>query len=147
MKTITGKYLTIFILLIASISMSFSAFAKNENNNLDHAALAVHHENVAKEMQAKAEQHKNTLKNKPRSSYFGRNAHRITKRITYRINKHEKAAEENLAKANYHTTIAAQRAGFEAIAQREGFESVAQPGQANDQINKAKKNINGNKSL
>ena len=72
MKTVTEKYLTIFILLIASVSMSFSAFAKNESNNLDHAALAVQHENVARAMQAKVEQQKYIFKRKPRSSYFGK---------------------------------------------------------------------------
>lgn len=138
MKTFTGKYLPIFILLFASVSISSSALAKNESNNLDHVALAVQYENVAREMQAKVEQQKDIFKNKPRTSYLGRNGQRIKKRVTSRIRKYEKAAVENLAKAEYHIKIAAQQAGVD---------SVAKPGQINEQMNKAKKRLDAEKSL
>jgi hypothetical protein len=138
MKTMTGKYLPIFFLLIASVSISSFAFAQNERNNHDHLALAAQYENVAKEMQAKVEQQKEIFNNKPRSSYLGRNGQRIVKRVTSRIRKYEEAAKENYAKAEYHIQIAAQQSGAE---------SVAKPGQANEQINKAKKRLNTESSL
>lgn len=131
-------YFTIFILTVASVLMNSSAFAENENNNLDHAALAVQYENEAREMQAKIDQQKDIFKNKPRTSYLGRNGQRIKKRVTARIQKYEKAAVENLAKADYHTKIAARQ---------EGLESVAKPGQADGQVNKARKNLYEENSL
>lgn len=138
MKTITGKYITILSILFAGALMSSSAIAYNENNNFDHAALAVQYENEAREMQTKVEQQQDILKNKPRTSYLGRNGHRIKKRVMARIQKYEKAAEENFAKADYHTKIAAREAGLD---------SVAKPGQADGQINKAKKNLIEENSL
>lgn len=139
MKTMTGKYLSIFFLLIASVSISSFAFAQNERNNRDHLALAAQYKNAAIEMQAKVEQQKEIFNNKPRSSYLGRNGQRIVKRVTSRIQKYEEAAKENFAKADYHTKIAAQQSGVE---------SVAKPGQtSNEQFNKAKKRINTESAL
>lgn len=132
MKTFTGNYFAIISFLIASVFVSSSAVAYNDSNNLDHAALAVKHENMAKEMQTKIAEQQDILKNKPRTSHLGRNGHRIKKRVMSRIQKYEKAAEENFAKADYHTKIAARESGLE---------SVAKPGQADGQINKAKKNL------
>lgn len=138
MKNITEKYFTIIIFLFASALMSSSAFAYKESGNLDHSALAVKYKNMAKEMEAKVEEQKDILKHKPRTSHLGRNGHRIKKRVMSRIQKYEKAAEENFAKADYHTKIAAREAGFE---------PVAKPGQADGQINKARKSLIEEKSL
>ena len=129
MKTITEKYLPILILLIASVTMSSFAFAKNESNNLDHASLAVQYENLAREMKAKVEHQKDIIKNKPRSSYFGRNGQHIKKRVMSRIRKYEKAAIENLAKANFHTR------------------NTAESGKTYEQTNKVKEKLNREQSL
>lgn len=138
MKAFTGNYFAIISFLIASVLMSSSAVAYNDSDNLDHVALAAKHENMAKEMQTKISEQQDILKNKPRTSHLGRNGHRIKKRVMSRIQKYEKAAEENYAKADYHTKIAAREAGLE---------SVAKPGQADGQMNKARKNLIKENSL
>lgn len=138
MKTISSKYFFIFIFTAACVLMSSFAFAKKEGGNLDHEALAVQYENLAKEMQAKVEQQKDIFKHKPRTSYLGRNGPRIKKRITARIRKYEKAASENLAKAEYHLLIAASQ---------EDRGLVSKPGRTDEQIDKAKKKFDSNQSL
>ncbi|MBX3630977.1 MAG: hypothetical protein KF908_13950 [Nitrosomonas sp.] len=109
MKTNIGKYLTtlsILALLISGISMN--AFAAQNDQEVDeHEALARQYENLAKDMQAKAQEQEEALKHKPRSSFFGRNGQHIKSHVAYKIHGYEKAAQENLAKAAYHKTMAA----------------------------------------
>ena len=109
--------------------MSSIAFAKSESNDLDHSFLAAQYENLAKEMQAKAEQQKDIFKNKPRSSYFGKNGQSIQKRVKFRIHKYEEAATEYFAKAEYHTIAAAES------------------GKAYEQINQVKEKLNAERTL
>lgn len=141
MKTTARKICAVYpilVLLIAGVSMNSFASSQNNTGNLDHKTLAAQHESLAKEMQAKVNEQKNILKNKPRSSHFGRNGQRIKSRVASRIHKYEQAATTHLAKADYHLAVAAKQTDQH---------TAAKPGQANEQINKAKKKLSTDKSI
>ena len=106
-----------------------TAFSSAQSSDYTHAALAKRYENLAAEMQTKAREQKEILKNKPRTSYFGRNGQHIKKRVAQRIRSYEKAAEINLAKAAAHREIAQEQ---------EKQELFSKPGITNEQIDKAK---------
>ncbi len=140
MKTNIGKYLTalsISTLLIGGVSMNAFA-AQNNQEAYDHEVLARQYENLAKDMQAKVQEQVEAIKHKPRSSFLGRNGQNIKSHVAYKIQNYEKAAQENLAKAAYHKTMAANL-----IDQK----SIAESGHADGQIiNKARiteSNYNG----
>ena len=116
LKTIAVKYFAvfaIFILISACAQINPQTSAGNGIGNLNHAALTEHHENLARSMQAKAEEQKRIINNRSRFSKFGRNARNAKNRILWRIDNYEKAAEMNYAKAAYHKKIAQQQAGRE----------------------------------
>ncbi|HNP26227.1 MAG TPA: hypothetical protein PKM20_05780 [Nitrosomonas sp.] len=149
MKTETGKYFLIFsiiILLAACAPMTkftsvqddeIQFVTQNNKKELNHAVLAEHHKKLAREMRTKVQEQKEILKNKPRTSYLGRNGQRIKKRVARRIHSYEKAVEFNLAKAAHHKKIAQEQAN------RELF---TKPGNAHEQIDKAKFRLNNSSS-
>ncbi|WP_143057358.1 hypothetical protein [Nitrosomonas sp. Nm51] len=89
--------------------MSPHASVGKGTENLNHTALTKHHENLARSMQAKAEEQKKIIKSRSRFSKFGRNAQSAKKRVLWRIHNYEKAAEVNFAKAAYHKKIAREQ--------------------------------------
>lgn len=124
-----------FFLLIACVPVT--ALSSTQNSHHNHAALAEHYGNLAAEMQVKAQEQKEILKNKPRTSYFGRNGQHIKKRVAQRIHNYEKAAEINLAKAADHKRIAQEQAKHEFF---------GKPGAGSEQIDKAKLRSNDSSS-
>ncbi len=143
MSVALGKYFLTFsmiILLAACTPMSkltvaqadaiqFQSATQNSSEGLNHAVLAQHHEKLAREMRTKAQEQKEILKNKPRTSYLGRNGQRIKKRVARRIDNYEKAVQDNLAKAAHHKKIAQGQAN------RRLF---TKPGTSHEQIDKAR---------
>jgi len=136
----TGKYfivLSVFVLL--GTSVSFNAFAlDNVNKSLihqlrvdykDHFALAEQHERIAREMQTKIDEKVEILRNKPSTSFLGRNGKYHKSRIIDKIHEYKQIASENLEKAAYHTAIANELASNK---------SYAQPNQMEGQLNKAR---------
>ncbi len=74
-----------------------------QNPAADHDAMAKRYENAAKEMQVKADEHKQLLSQYESKSYlYGRQAQDLKAHCHGLINAYEKAAEENLSMANLH---------------------------------------------
>jgi hypothetical protein len=147
----TGKSLIAFSLLafFLNIGLSVNAFASNEgvnmqpvnqarNSYLDHTAIAEQHRRLAREMQDKKEAQVEILKNKPSTSFLGRNGKYLKSRIVNKIQEYDQVARENLAKAAYHSAIAAEQASMN---------SAAQSNQSGDQLNKARIRSNGTSGL
>ena len=122
MKTETIKYFTIlsvFAFMIIAMPVSSIAAEQGEEinatvlsgkGNVDHNALAHYYEDQAKEMQAKIEEQVEAFNHKPSTSLLGKNGQRIKKHVIYKIHEFEKAAEENLQKAEYHNKMAGEQA-------------------------------------
>ena len=109
MKTATKKSFVIFPLLALLIfGVSTNSVAADA---AEHEALASQFENLAQEMQAKIEEQKDIVNHKPRTSYLGRNGHKIKKHIAFKIRKYEKAAAEYLEQAAHHHAMAGEQAG------------------------------------
>lgn len=138
----TEKSLIIFSLLafFVATSLSGNAFAANESINmqsvnqarssyLDHAAIAEQHKRLAREMQDKKEAQVEILRNKPSTSFLGRNGKYLKSRIVTKIQEYDEVARENLAKAAYHSAIAAEQASMN---------SAAKSTPMGDQFNKAR---------
>ena len=123
MKTV--KSLIIFSLLafFLNIGLSVSAFASDEavamqlanragntGSHVDHVAIAEQYRRLAGEMQTKRDEQVEILRNKPNTSFLGRNGKYLKSRIINKIHEYEQVAQENLAKAAYHSAIAAEQA-------------------------------------
>ena len=147
----TGKSLIIFSLLafFVTAGLSINVFASNEGVNmqsvnqsrssyLDHAAIAEQHKRLAREMQDKKEVQVEILRNKPSTSFLGRNGKYLKSRIVNKIQEYDQVARENLAKAAYHSAIAAEQASMN---------SAAKSTPMGDQFNKARIRSNGTSGL
>lgn len=147
----TGKSLIIFSLLafFVTAGLSINVFASNEGVNmqsvnqsrssyLDHAAIADQHKRLAREMQDKKEAQVEILRNKPSTSFLGRNGKYLKSRIVNKIQEYDQVARENLAKAAYHSAIAAEQASMN---------SAAKSTPMGDQFNKARIRSNGTSGL
>ncbi|SFK50586.1 hypothetical protein SAMN05216302_10084 [Nitrosomonas aestuarii] len=149
MKTETGRYFLAFSMIVflaacapmtklTSVQEGEIKFAtQNSKKDLNHTVLARNHEKLAKEMRVKAQEQKEILKNKPSTSYLGRNGQRIKKRVARRIYNYEKAVEVNLAKAAHHKRIAQEQVNQKMF---------TKPDNAPDQIDKAKFKLNNSTS-
>lgn len=130
MKSNTGKYVVIFsMFFLLAACAPMTKLSSGQNSDYNHSVLAKYHENLAEDLQAKALEQKEILKNKPRTSYFGRNGQHIKKRVAQRIRSYEKAAETHLAKAATHRKIAHEQ---------EKQELFTKPGLNIEPIDKAK---------
>lgn len=147
----TGKSLIIFSLLafFVTAGLSVNGVASNEGVNmqpanqsrssyLDHAAIAEQHKRLAMEMQDKKEAQVEILRNKPSTSFLGRNGKYLKSRIVSKIEEYDQVARENLAKAAYHSAIAAEQAAMN---------SAAKSAPMGDQFNKARIRSNGASGL
>ncbi|HEY8160318.1 MAG TPA: hypothetical protein VIF10_16620 [Methylobacter sp.] len=86
--------------------MDMDLAVQNATSKADHEALAEHYEEAAKEMQAKAEQHKKLLNQYEAKSYlYGRQAEDLKAHCLRLIDVYEKAAQENLSMAKMHRQI------------------------------------------
>ena len=125
MKSNTGIHVTVFstfFLLIACAPMTALSSTQSSENN--HVAVAKRYEDLAAEMQNKAQEQKEILNKKPRTSYFGRNGQHIKKRVAKRIRSFEEAAKLNLAKAADHRRIAQELAKQNNYSTRSGNEQI-----------------------
>ncbi len=119
----TGKSLIVFSLLtfFLNTGLSANAFASDGattmqlanqagNSYVDHVAVAEQYRRLAGEMQTKRDEQVEILRNKPSTSFLGRNGKYLKSRIVNKIHEYEQVARENLAKAAYHSAIAAEQA-------------------------------------
>lgn len=119
-------------LLIASLfvlgTFTSSAFAQNAIDNEDHFALAEHHENAAKEVDAKLQEHKIALEEyEDHSSHYGRRGQDVQSHTIANIREYEKQLNEHLVNANLHKRLAME--------------------QQNNVINKAKLNVSDDSTV
>jgi len=129
MKTEIGKWITLvslFGLLAACASTDSVTSTQNTEtlsniqdggSNIDHIALAEHHEKLADDLQTKVKEQEEALKHKPRSSYFGKHGRNVKSHVAYKIREYNKAIQENLEKASYHRKLAAEQFNRESAAQ------------------------------
>ncbi len=113
-----GKYFSVLLtltLLVACAPMDSRTSAQDieahhttqDGGNFDHKALAKKYEGLAKDMQAKVQEQKKIINQKSRSSRFGKRGKNIKSHVAHKIDKYEKAAQENLDKAAYHREMSA----------------------------------------
>lgn len=125
--------------LIACTSMMSSTNAHNalEDAAVDrldkqeHEALAAKFENMANEMQVKAEEQKELLRYKSYSSQFGKNRENTKSRIEYKIRQYEQAAADYRSKAASHTMMAIEQTARQSA-------ELEKKGSGNMQLDKAK---------
>ncbi|MFZ2727091.1 MAG: hypothetical protein WAX77_12620 [Methylococcaceae bacterium] len=105
--------LAILSLLLASCAqlnphaMDMSQSIQNAKSYSDHDALAKHYEEVAKEMQAKADEHKNLLEQYQAKSYlYGKQAQTFKSHCEALIHAYQQATEANMNMANAHKQMA-----------------------------------------
>jgi len=83
--------------------MDMNLAVQNATSKADHEELAKHYEEVAEEMQVKADEHKKLLSQYEAKSYlYGRQAEDLKAHCQRLIDVYEKAAEENLHMARMH---------------------------------------------
>jgi ABC-type Fe3+-citrate transport system substrate-binding protein len=88
-------------------AMDMNQALHNPKSKADHEALAQHYEEVAKEMQDKAEEHKKILSQYEREPWLlGKQAVDFGVHCKNLINVYEKAAEENLEMAKMQNQLA-----------------------------------------
>ncbi|MGZ4996264.1 MAG: hypothetical protein ACXV8J_00315 [Methylobacter sp.] len=86
--------------------MDMDLAVQNATSKADHEALAEQYEEAAKEMQAKAEEHRKLLSQYEAKSYlYGRQAEDLKAHCLRLIDVYEKAAQENLGMAKMHRQI------------------------------------------
>jgi hypothetical protein len=83
--------------------MDMSQAEENAKSKADHEAIAAHYEEVARDMQLKADEHKKLLRHYESKGYlYGKQALDLQAHCRGLINAYEKAAEENLEMAKLH---------------------------------------------
>ncbi len=112
----TGKFFAVLAVLglLASCAplnphpMDMTQAVRTAKSAADHNALAQHYENGAKEMQAKADEHKKLLEEYESKSYhYGKQAQELQAHCRGLIRYYEQAAKANEAMAQAHREIAA----------------------------------------
>lgn len=89
--------------------MSMTQAVRNAKTPADHNALARHYEDVAKEMQAKADEHKKLLEEYESQSYhYGKQAQDLQAHCRGLIRYYEQAARANMSMAEIHRRVAAE---------------------------------------
>lgn len=116
MKTGTAQtFIIISLIALLSIALPTTVLAADkgvEYNNpgdVNHIALAQYYKGQADEYQAKIADEIEAVKNKPRTSRFGRNAKSFSQHVEFKLHQYEVAVEENLNKAAYHEKMAAEQ--------------------------------------
>lgn len=87
--------------------MDMSQSVQNAKTYSDHLALAKHYEEAAKDMQAKADEHKALLAHYQEKSYlYGKQVQTLKSHCEALLHTYERAAEENMNMANAHKQMA-----------------------------------------
>ncbi len=114
MKTVTALALVAVFGLLVSCAinphpMDMTQAVQSATTRGDHEALAKHYEDAAKEMQAKAEEHKKLLANyEAKRGLYGKQAQSLISHCQGLMRSYEQAAAENLSMAESHRRIAAE---------------------------------------
>ena len=114
MKTITSLILVAAFGLLASCtinphSMDMTRAVQSATTRSDHDALAKHYEDAAKEMRAKAEEHKKMLAQyQAKKNLYGKHAQDLMNHCQGLIRIYDQAAAENMAMAKSHRELAAE---------------------------------------
>lgn len=114
MKTITALALAATLGLLGSCtinphSMDMTEAVQSAKTRGDHENLAKHYEDAAKDMQAKAAEHKKMLAHyEANKVLYGKQAQSLTSHCQGLVRVYEQAATENLSMAESHRLMAAE---------------------------------------
>ncbi|HEX2933425.1 MAG TPA: hypothetical protein VHV54_27095 [Candidatus Binatia bacterium] len=114
MKTITSLALAAILGLLGSCtinphSMDMTQAVQSAKSRGDHESLAKHYEDAAKEMQAKAAEHKKMLAQyEANKALYGKQASSLISHCQGLVRIYEQAAAENTAMAKSHQEMAAE---------------------------------------
>jgi hypothetical protein len=96
---------------IASEDIATQMAVQNATTPSDHHALAKHFEDVAKEMQAKADEKKVLLEQYEKIRLYGWQSHNLKSRTSALIRKYEQAAQSNMRESVLHRQMARKLEG------------------------------------
>jgi hypothetical protein len=89
--------------------MDMSQAVQGAKTRSDHEALAKHYDDAAKEMRAKAEEHKKLLgQYEAKKSLYGKQAQALISHCQGLVRIYEQAAADNLSMAQSHREMAAE---------------------------------------
>jgi hypothetical protein len=89
--------------------MDMTQAVQSAKTRSDHEALAKHYEDAAKDMQAKAEEHKKLLTQyEARKTLYGKEAQSLISHCQGLVRIYEQAAKENLSMARSHREMASE---------------------------------------
>ena len=114
MKTLTSLALVAMLGLLGSCtinphSMDMTQAVQNAKTRGEHESLAKHYEEAAKEMQAKAAEHKQMVaKYEANKSLYGKQASSLVSHCQGLARVYDQAAAENLSMAESHRQLAAE---------------------------------------
>jgi hypothetical protein len=114
MKNIVSLAVLALLGLLASCTinphpMDMTQAVQNAKTRSDHEALARHYEDVAKEMQGKADDHKNMLAQYEKNrNLYGKQAQSLISHCQDLVHIYEQAAAENRRMAESHRQMAAE---------------------------------------
>lgn len=113
MKTVTALTLVALVGLggcaINPHPMDMSQSVQSARSRSDHESLAKHYDDAAKEMQAKAAEHKKLLAQyESNKGLYGKQAASLISHCQGLIRVYEQAAKENLAMVEAHRQMAAE---------------------------------------
>ncbi|MBN9125353.1 MAG: hypothetical protein BGO99_03680 [Nitrosospira sp. 56-18] len=86
--------------------MDMTSAIQNAKTSADHKALAKHYEDVARDMDAKVEEHKKLLNEYETHPYYGKRAQDLKAHCEVLIRSYKRAAEENMSMAKIHRQMA-----------------------------------------
>ena len=114
MKTITSLALVAIFALLGSCTMNphpmdMTQAIQSAKTRSDQENLAKHYEDAAKEMQAKAAEHKQMLaKYEANKALYGKQAQSLISHCSGMVRIYEQAAAENMSMAEAHRQVAAE---------------------------------------
>lgn len=114
MKLLTSLALVAMLGLLGSCtinphSMDMTQAVQNAKTRGEHESLAKHYEEAAKEMQAKAAEHKKmAAQYEANKSLYGKQASSLISHCQGLVRVYEQAAAENLSMAESHRQLAAE---------------------------------------
>ncbi|HVW65061.1 MAG TPA: hypothetical protein VHB01_08600 [Nitrosospira sp.] len=86
--------------------MDMTSAVRNAKTSGDHNALAKHYEDVARDMDAKVQEHKKLLYEYETHPYYGKRAQDLKAHCEVLIRSYKRAAEANMSMAKIHHQMA-----------------------------------------
>lgn len=131
--------LSVPISLPAAVINNESESYRDSKSTLDHNALAKRYENIAIEMQTRVKEEQEALLiNEVGNSPHGIKERHVNSSKLIKIRGCKHAVKENLAKAAFHRSMAAEKADEDAM---------MSPGQGNVQLNKVNKELERKRNM